>query len=131
MLPLDGIRRLIDAGGGNGTVASMIVNTHKEVNVIVLDRPEVLSFFASDTGADSRITRHSGDIFLPWNIKGDAVLLARVLHDWNDARAAIILRNARGALHAGGPPLCCGIIETKYDRGRIMLLEHTGGKRRS
>ena len=102
MLPLDGIRRLIDAGGGNGTVASMIVNTHKEVNVIVLDRPEVLSFFASDTGADSRITRHSGDIFLPWNIKGDAVLLARVLHDWNDARAAIILRNARGALHAGG-----------------------------
>ena len=116
---------------GNGTVASMIVNTHKEVNVIVLDRPEVLSFFASDTGADSRITRHSGDIFLPWNIKGDAVLLARVLHDWNDARAAIILRNARGALHAGGRLFVVESLKQNTTADGLCSLNILAGKRRS
>ena len=40
----------------------------------------------------------AGDIFGEWPIKSDAVILARVLHDWTDRDALRILRRAREAM---------------------------------
>lgn len=38
----------------------------------------------------------------PWHLRADVVLLARVLHDWNDNTALRILRQAHSALVRGG-----------------------------
>jgi hypothetical protein len=42
------------------------------------------------------------DLFKPWGVEADGVILSRVLHDWNDADAIQILRHARASLSAGG-----------------------------
>lgn len=101
-LPLAGVGRLIDAGGGSGAAARLIANANKDINIVVLDRPEALALLEKETGFEARISGHPCDIFAPWNLTGDAVMLARVLHDWSDRRAAAILNNARAALPPGG-----------------------------
>ena len=101
-LPLKKVRHLIDAGGGVGVTAELIAAAYRGIHITVMDRPEVLSLFNINRGREEQISKHAGDLFLPWNVSGDAVLLARVLHDWDDERALSILRHARAAVHRGG-----------------------------
>ena len=100
-LGLRGDERVIDAGGGLGALAGLLVAEYPGLQVTVLDRPEVLS--EADTAAlGDRVSLHATDIFEPWGVEGDAVIMARVLHDWDDARAVRLLTHARRALRPGG-----------------------------
>lgn len=97
-LDLRGDERLIDAGGGLGVLAQLIVEAHPSVEVTVLERPEVVAMAPASPG-----TRwQSGSLFETWKIETDAVILSRVLHDWDDAEAIQILKHARSALSCGG-----------------------------
>jgi len=133
-LPLAGIGRLIDAGGGGGVAARLIARASKEINIIVLDRPEVLSLPTEENGFNARISGHPCDIFSAWNLTGDAVMLARVLHDWDDRRASVILNNARAALPPGGKLF---IVESIKQHGEehglcsFHLLTVGGGRERT
>ena len=100
-LPLDGVGRLLDIGGGTGAAARLIAGAWPDVEIVVLDRPEVLATRAFARNCRGAFRGAPADIFAPLNITGDAILLARVLHDWNDADALAILRNARAALRPG------------------------------
>lgn len=99
-LALDGREHIIDAGGGLGTLSQLLLETYPELSVTVLERPELVKLVASK--AYHGLTWKAGDIFQPWEITGDAVVLARVLHDWADPETLQILRHARAALPAGG-----------------------------
>ena len=92
---------VIDAGGGLGALAGLLVGAHPKLRVTVLDRPEVVERAACAPRSD-RVTFRARDLFEPWNVEGDAVILARVLHDWDDAPALRLLRRARNALPSGG-----------------------------
>lgn len=102
ILPLQNVRHLVDAGGGGGTVARMIARKWQHLNITVLDRAGVAMRVDECENAAARITKLDRDIFSEWQITADAVLLARVLHDWNDQKAARILANANRALPLGG-----------------------------
>jgi len=133
-LPLDGIGRLIDAGGGSGVAARLIAGVNKDINIVVLDRPEALALLEKKTGFDARISGHPCDIFAPWNLIGDAVMLARVLHDWSDRRAAEILNNARAALPPGGKIFIVERMkqhDEKHGLSSLHLLTVGGGRERT
>ena len=100
-LDLHGDERVIDAGGGLGALAGLLAAVHARLRVTVLDRPEVVEIAMRMPRSDG-VKFRAGDLFAPWRIEGDAVILARVLHDWDDAKALRILRNARRALPGGG-----------------------------
>ena len=100
-LGLRGDEQVMDAGGGLGTLAGLLVEAYPGLRVTVLDRPEVVERAARERKADS-LTFRAVDLFGPWGVDGDAVILARVLHDWDDAPALRILRHARCALPSGG-----------------------------
>lgn len=54
------------------------------------------------------------DLFEPWGLEADAVLLSRVLHDWDDAAASRILARTRDALPPGGRERSAGEFERLF-----------------
>ena len=133
-LDLRGDERVIDAGGGSGALAGLLAETYPEVAVTVLDRPEVVELGAREQRAD-RVSFRAADLFDPWGVEGDAVVLARVLHDWDDASALRLLHNARRALLPGGRLFVVEMILPEDDPAGALcdlhLLAVTGGRERT
>ena len=133
-LNLRGDERVIDAGGGLGVLAGLLTEAYPQLRVTVLDRPEVIERAASEVQPD-RVTFQAGDLFEPWDVQGDAVVLARVLHDWDDDEAVQILRNARRALRSGGLLFVLERVlpEDGFAGGLcdLHLLTATGGRERT
>lgn len=134
-LELRGDERIIDAGGGLGSLAELLLGAQPDAHVTVLDRPEVIEQARRDAAPSSRLAWHTADIFEPWGIEADVVLLSRVLHDWDDEAAIRILSRARAALPPGGRVF---IVEMLIPEGSVAgalcdlhLLVTTGGRERS
>lgn len=126
--------RVVDAGGGLGTLAELVVGSCPTATVTVVDRPEVVEIGRRGSEC-AGVAWQEADIFEPWPLDADVVLMSRVLHDWDDEAACRILRHARGALSPGGR-VC--IIEMLIPEGSaagalcdLHLLMATGGKERS
>jgi hypothetical protein len=101
-LDLRGDEVVIDAGGGVGVLAELLLRRHPRLRVVLLERAEVVPLIDAPLELGGRLDARAVDIMSPWGVTGDAVVLARVLHDWDDGRAATILRHARAALPRGG-----------------------------
>ena len=100
-LRLRGDERVLDAGGGFGVLARLLAKAHPGLRVTVLDRPEVVER-AACLQRNHRVAFEAVDLFGPWGVEGDTVVLARVLHDWDEAPALRLLHQARRALPQGG-----------------------------
>lgn len=132
-LALDGKEHVIDAGGGLGILAHLLLDTYPGVAVTVLDRPEVVAHASGNPR--SRLSWKAGDLFSTWGIEGDVVMLARILHDWADADATLILRHARAALPAGGRLFVVEMVLPEAGFAGALcdlhLLVATGGQERT
>ena len=133
-LSLRGVERVIDAGGGLGALAGLLVEAYPGLRVTVLDRPEVIGQAARRQLGD-RVTLRPADIFDPWWIEGDVVTMARVLHDWDDAWALRLLHRARRALPAGGRLFVVEMVLAENGAAGglcdLHLLVATGGRERT
>lgn len=134
-LNLRGDETIIDAGGGLGALANFIIDAHPDVCVHILDRSEVVKIAQSHGPQYQGLHFHAKDLFTPWALKADTVILARVLHDWDDDKALAILKNAHTALLPGGQ---LHIIEMAPPVGSVSgalldlhLLSVTGGRERT
>ena len=89
---------LMDVGGGSGMALGFIKDTYPKTECILFDLEGVVQK-CSHPG----IVRIAGDFFteIP-TIGADGILLCRVLHDWNDEKARIILSNCLEAMKPGG-----------------------------
>lgn len=124
----------MDAGGGLGVLAQLLLDRHPDLDVAVLDRPEVV-VEAQRTWRASRSPQWvSGDLFDPWGIAADIVVLARVLHDWDDEDALRILCRAREVLPIGGRVYLVEMLLPEYGHAGglcdLHLLAVTGGRNR-
>ena len=129
-----GDERVIDAGGGLGALAGLLVETHPKLQVTVLDRPEVVER-ATRVPRSDRVTFQARDLFAPWDIEGEAVILARVLHDWDDGPALRLLHQARRALPSGGRVFVVEMVLPEDGSAGglcdLHLLTATGGRERT
>ncbi len=133
-LQLRGDERIIDAGGGLGVIGQLILDAHPSAHVIVLERPEVV---AQAKAQPERLGLHwhSANLFEPWERSADVVLLARVLHDWDDDEALKLLTHAREALPVGGRIFIIELL-TSAERFAgalcdLHLMVVTGGRERT
>ncbi len=130
-LPLKGDETVIDAGGGVGVLAELLVRHYPKLRVVLLDRPEVIRL----AHAREEIIRRPANLFSPWRVTGDAVVLARVLHDWDDDRAVTVLRHARRALRPGGLIFIVEMVLSEQGMAGglcdLHLLMATGGRERT
>jgi hypothetical protein len=99
-----GLRRLVDVGGGPAVMLAEILRASPGLAGVLMDRAAVVSR-AQDrldrSGVGGRAECVPGDFFVTVPAGGDAYLLSRVLHDWDDDDARRILATCRSAMAPG------------------------------
>lgn len=96
-------RRIVDLGGGNGTLIASILSAYPSAQGVVFDLPEAVGDAGprlEAAGLTARCQLRAGSFFDAVPPGGDAYLLSRILHDWDDDHAARILRSTRRAMTA-------------------------------
>jgi hypothetical protein len=98
-----GCERVVDVGGGYGELLAAILRALPAARGTLLERPRALEGARRNlerAGVAGRCELVAGDFFESVPGGGDCYLLKRVLHDWDDGRAAAILRCCRRAMPA-------------------------------
>ncbi len=98
-------RQIVDIGGGNGALLSAILSAHPAVRGVLFDQPHVIErarVHLREAGVAPRCAVAVGDFLKSVPRGGDAYILAHILHDWDDARALVILKNIRDAMAKQG-----------------------------
>ena len=93
---------ILDVGGGTGELAFALLRAYPDLTATVMDLPEVVREAEPPHDLKGRCRFAAGDFFEQWPVRSDAVVLARVLHDWPDDDAVRILARTREAMPTGG-----------------------------
>ena len=99
------MRTVADIGGGKGTLLAAILRAHADLRGVLFDLPAGAADAAEvlrAAGVADRCEVVHGDFFEDVPEGADGYILANVLHDWDDARAAQILGTCRRALAPDG-----------------------------
>lgn len=86
-------KMVVDVGGGRGALLEAILTAHPGSKGVLFDQPHVVE----DVDLGSRIRVVGGSFFESVPTGGDLYLLKWILHDFDDAAAARILRTIRDA----------------------------------
>ncbi|KAK4438746.1 8-hydroxyquercetin 8-O-methyltransferase [Sesamum alatum] len=89
----EGLKSMVDVGGGTGTVAKAIADGFPGMNCVVLDLPHVV---AGCEGSEN-LTFVAGDMF-EYIPPADAVFMKWILHDWPDKKCVKILEKCKEAI---------------------------------
>ncbi|WP_329570614.1 methyltransferase [Kitasatospora sp. NBC_01266] len=90
--------RVIDVGGGDGTLLAGLLARHPQLEGICVDRPSVCQRAVSPL---ARLLFHPADIFAAVPAGGDRYLLKNVLHDWPPEDCLRLLTAVRTAMRGG------------------------------
>lgn len=105
-LGTNGVRRILDLGGGSGAYSIAFAKTSKEVHCDILDLPEVVpltSQYVKDAGVSARISVRAGDMLRDdLGSNYDLVLLNAICHMFSEEQNQQLLRRARQALAPKG-----------------------------
>jgi O-methyltransferase domain/Dimerisation domain len=99
-----GVATLADVGGGLGTNLTAALSRYPAMRGLLFDQPHVVQRARprlESAGVSARCRVEGGDFFKAAPRGADAYLLGHILHDWDDARAGLILDNLRRAMTAG------------------------------
>ncbi len=137
---LSSISKIVDVGGGHGSLIASILKANPQMKGVLFDAPSVAE------GAQSRIEVEgiadrcevvAGDFFQSVPGGGDAYILKWIIHDWDDERSNTILRNCHRAMTENGKLL---LVEAVVPRGSephfskfidLNMLVMTGGRERT
>ncbi len=123
------VERVVDIGGGRGTMLIELLNRWPNLRATLFDVPHVVTSAKARferAGLADRVEFVGGDFFDALPAGGDVYLVKHVLHNWDDPEAKRILVGCRDAMGDGGQLL---IIEGILPPGahntttRIMDLE--------
>ncbi|MCP2258880.1 O-methyltransferase [Streptoalloteichus tenebrarius] len=97
----DRFATVTDVGGGNGSLLTAILRRHPHLRGVLFDSATGAAQ-AGDrmtaAGVSERCSIVTGDFFRSVPSGSDLYLLKWILHDWDDERAALILRRCREAM---------------------------------
>jgi hypothetical protein len=104
---------VVDVAGGHGFVLCEILRKYPTCQGLLFDMEDVTKGAAeriAKLGLQERCRTASGDFFQSVPEGGDLYLMKNIIHDWDDDKAQIILRNCVRALNG-------------KSNGKVVLLE--------
>lgn len=124
VLPVEGVERLVDVGGADGTLLATVLTKHPDIKGVLFDLPHVVadaSGALARNGVSDRVTCVGGNFFesVP---AGDGYVLSLVLHDWSDEQASRILRNVAAAGRPGALLLAVEFVVPPGDLPHVSKL---------
>jgi SAM-dependent methyltransferase len=132
--------KLIDVGGGRGTLVSAILKANPQLRGAVYDLPSVMEQtrrYLAEQGVADRCEAIGGDFFASIPEGADAYILSTVIHDWHNADSLRILRNIHRAMKATSKLLLVELVlkgRNEPDFGKLMdlnMLVMAGGLERT
>jgi hypothetical protein len=132
------IKKLVDVGGGYGSLLAAILKANPTLQGALFDLPAVVKG-AKDAlaGAQNRAELVAGDFFASVPSGADTYILKNVIHDWDDDRASKILHNVALAMAPAAKVLIVDmVVPAGNEPGPAKLVDMqmivtTGGKERS
>jgi len=130
---------VMDVGGGQGILLANILSRYPGAKGILIEKP-LLEGLARDLFCKKKVVNRCSivkhDFSQPLPHTADAILLCRVIHDWDDDSAVKILQNCRDALNPHGKVY---VVELRVPEGEtsfgallnLNMLVITGGKERT
>lgn len=135
-----GIKKIVDVGGGQGTLVASILEAHDELKAILFDLPAAVENARKQTGLAGRASRCeivAGNFFEQVPPGADCYLLASVIHDWDDEHSLRILKQCRRAMDQSGKLLLveCVVADSSDQPFAglldLQMLVVTGGRERT
>jgi SAM-dependent methyltransferase len=111
-IDLSDARTVADLGGGDGGLLAQVLQDNPHLRGTLFDLPGTLPYARERLAAAGLIDRcdlAGGSFFGEIPEGADVYVIAHCLHNWNDEKAAEILRNVRRVIP---------------DHGRLLVLEH-------
>lgn len=133
------VRTVVDVGGGRGAQLADILHSHPGMRGTLVEEPAAAAAardHLADEGLADRCTIVPGSFFDRLPADGDAYLLCRVLHNWNDASATRILRRCvEAAAPSGRVIIVEGAVDTENPLATptmdLRMLISLGGRERT
>ena len=133
------INKVVDIGGGHGSLLASILKANPTLKGVLFDLPEVVEAAREiDAGVAERCEIIGGDFFESVPAGGDAYILKQIIHDWNDDLSIKILQNCHKAMAGNGRVL---VIDAVIQPGNVpdlnklidlqMLILTHGGRERT
>jgi hypothetical protein len=139
-----GFGTVVDVGGGRGQLLTAILQAYPRARGVLFDLPQVLqgaTALLKDAGLGDRCRIVTGNMFESIPAGGDAYVVSRVIHDWEDQRAIAILAACRAAMSERTKLLLVervlpiGADPSPANRDRFLsdinMLVRTGGRERT
>ena len=137
-----GIKVIADLAGGEGALLAAIIQKYPHMQGLLLEQEHVLAGARKRLealGLADRCRCSTVDFFKCVPAGADAYLMKSIIHDWDDQRAGIILKNCREALRTAEPGKLL-LVEPIIPPGNdphmakladIQMLVLTGGRERT
>jgi 16S rRNA G1207 methylase RsmC len=132
--------KIVDVGGGHGTLLLSILEANPQLSGILFDLPHVTESAKKHleaAGLTGRCEVVAGDFFASMPGRGDAYILKNIIHDWDDERALQILQNCHRAMAENGKLLLVESVippgnEPSFSKlGDLNMLVMAGGCERT
>lgn len=136
--------KIVDVGGGDGSLISAILQGNPNVHGVLFDMPHVAEKAKrkiAEAGLSGRCEVVAGDAFEAVPGGGDAYVLSRVVNSFENERALVVLQNCRRALTKNGKLLLVERVlperveDSIEAQGPIMsdlnMMVMSGGRERS
>jgi hypothetical protein len=94
----------VDVGGGRGDLIAQLLKGYPEMQGVLFDRASVVKGpnCVQEVGLQDRCEFVGGDFFTSVPGGADIYVMKRIIHNWSDDRAVVILRNCKQAMAEGG-----------------------------
>ena len=132
-------KKILDVGGGSGFLLKYMLEEYPEIRGILLDTRKSIELAQNEVLKlyNERCSFISVDFFKKVPKEADAIFLCRILHDWDDGMASIILRNCYEALEENQHLYIVELVlpdDINNPLGALLnlsMLTITGGKERT
>ena len=121
----NGIGTVADIAGGHGYLLAQVLKASPNTRGVLFDMQSVIEGageLLEREGVSERVEQVSGDFFARVPAAADVYMMKSIIHDWDDERAIMILRNVNEAMKREGRVLLIEVVVPEGNEPHLSKL---------